>query len=220
MTCRARNDLGQGGDMFKLRVLISTCVLALIVIGMKQPAYAETLYTYNYTGGTFDTFSRGNVNSCPPECEITGSMTFSQLLPILTETIIFGTSYPFLVSLSFTDGVYTITQSNATSATFGITATGALIEGWAITVSDDNYFNAPFPEPGFNVSLTTDSADCTDSTVNSLGGSSGPCGTWSEPVVTNTTPLPAALPLFAGGLGALSLLGWRRKRKNGAATAA
>lgn len=28
-----------------------------------------------------------------------------------------------------------------------------------------------------------------------------------------TTPLPAALPLFAGGLGALGLLGWRRKRK-------
>jgi hypothetical protein len=29
----------------------------------------------------------------------------------------------------------------------------------------------------------------------------------------NETPLPAALPLFASGLGALSLLGWRRKRK-------
>jgi hypothetical protein len=28
-----------------------------------------------------------------------------------------------------------------------------------------------------------------------------------------TVPLPAALPLFATGLGALSLLGWRRKRK-------
>jgi hypothetical protein len=27
------------------------------------------------------------------------------------------------------------------------------------------------------------------------------------------TPLPAALPLFAGGLGALGLFGWRRKRK-------
>ena len=26
-------------------------------------------------------------------------------------------------------------------------------------------------------------------------------------------PLPAALPLFATGLGALGLLGWRRKRK-------
>ena len=31
--------------------------------------------------------------------------------------------------------------------------------------------------------------------------------------LTAATPLPAALPLFAGGLGALGLLGWRRKRK-------
>jgi hypothetical protein len=31
------------------------------------------------------------------------------------------------------------------------------------------------------------------------------------------TPLPAALPLFASGLGALGLLGWRRKRKMQAA---
>jgi endo-1,4-beta-xylanase len=30
---------------------------------------------------------------------------------------------------------------------------------------------------------------------------------------TSATPVPAALPLFATGLGALGLLGWRRKRK-------
>ena len=35
-----------------------------------------------------------------------------------------------------------------------------------------------------------------------------------------TTPLPATLPLFATGLGAMGLLGWRRKRKNAAALAA
>jgi hypothetical protein len=34
---------------------------------------------------------------------------------------------------------------------------------------------------------------------------------------TAVTPLPAALPLFATGLGALGLLGWRRKQKNAAA---
>jgi hypothetical protein len=28
-----------------------------------------------------------------------------------------------------------------------------------------------------------------------------------------TTPLPAALPLFASGLGALGIVSWRRKRK-------
>jgi len=40
------------------------------------------------------------------------------------------------------------------------------------------------------------------------------------PLPPAATPLPAALPLFATGLGALGLFGWRRKRKNGAATAA
>jgi hypothetical protein len=35
-------------------------------------------------------------------------------------------------------------------------------------------------------------------------------GVWS---LNATTPLPSALPLFASGLGALGLLGWRRKKK-------
>ena len=34
------------------------------------------------------------------------------------------------------------------------------------------------------------------------------------------TPLPAAAPLFAAGLGGLGLLGWRKKRKNAVLTAA
>jgi PEP-CTERM motif len=36
----------------------------------------------------------------------------------------------------------------------------------------------------------------------------------------SAVPLPAALPLFASGLGMLGLLGWRRKRKSAAAVAA
>ena len=36
----------------------------------------------------------------------------------------------------------------------------------------------------------------------------------------SSTPLPAALPLFATGLGAMGLLGWRRKRKAAAIAAA
>jgi hypothetical protein len=31
--------------------------------------------------------------------------------------------------------------------------------------------------------------------------------------VGQQTPIPAALPLFATGIGGLGLLGWRRKRK-------
>jgi hypothetical protein len=39
------------------------------------------------------------------------------------------------------------------------------------------------------------------------------------PACSAATPLPAALSLFATGLGALGLLGWRRKRKNAAIAA-
>jgi LPXTG-motif cell wall-anchored protein len=38
-------------------------------------------------------------------------------------------------------------------------------------------------------------------------------------VKDTSTPLLAALPLFVTGLGGLSLLGWRRKRKNATAIA-
>ena len=41
-----------------------------------------------------------------------------------------------------------------------------------------------------------------------------------DDITYTVTPLPAALPLFATGLGALGLLGWRRKRKNAAVIAA
>jgi hypothetical protein len=38
-------------------------------------------------------------------------------------------------------------------------------------------------------------------------------------VTLSPTPLPPALPLFASGLGALGLLGWRRKKKTQAVAA-
>jgi hypothetical protein len=46
--------------------------------------------------------------------------------------------------------------------------------------------------------------------INTPGESNG-VGLWTYSL--SATPLPAALPLFASGLGALGLLGWRRKRK-------
>jgi hypothetical protein len=52
--------------------------------------------------------------------------------------------------------------------------------------------------------------------------SCGPFGCTNNPAFTgeaSATPLPAALPLFATGLGALGLLGWRRKRKAAAVAA-
>jgi hypothetical protein len=62
--------------------------------------------------------------------------------------------------------------------------------------------NAPDPLSNFQ------NADGTYAVSNgSVGGAVDP------------TPLPAALPLFATGLGAMGMLGWRRKRKNAAIAA-
>jgi hypothetical protein len=55
-------------------------------------------------------------------------------------------------------------------------------------------------------------ADFQDSIISQSGATFTP--------LTGATPLPAALPLFATGLGAMGLFGWRRKRKNDAAVAA
>jgi hypothetical protein len=49
----------------------------------------------------------------------------------------------------------------------------------------------------------------------SLGGSGLAAGadSYTQSFTVSQTPLPAALPLFATGIGGLGLLGWRRKRK-------
>jgi hypothetical protein len=48
-----------------------------------------------------------------------------------------------------------------------------------------------------------------------LIGNSRPPSTFRlmSQLTVDATPLPAALPLFATGLGALGLLGWRRRSK-------
>ena len=55
-------------------------------------------------------------------------------------------------------------------------------------------------------------------------GTGGNCENGGAPlsggVEINSTPLPAAFPLFATGLGVMGLLGWRRKRRSFAAITA
>jgi hypothetical protein len=53
--------------------------------------------------------------------------------------------------------------------------------------------------------------DSFDFFYSSRTGNVGPISFDATPVPT--TPLPTTLPLFATGLGALGLLGWRRKRE-------
>ena len=107
------------------------------------------------------------------------------------------------VGSSATLGTYTIFAGNILADQSITLNTGATIEcGRAIALN-----------AAVTMDTNTISNDCTNVSGGFTNVSSGLNG-------INATPLPAALPLFATGLGAMGLLGWRRKRKNAAAIAA
>ena len=91
--------------MFSVRVLV---VFALFAIILATSTSAQTT-TYTYTGNAF-TIPTGTGLACPPICKLTGSFTVSQPL---------GPNYPADIevtplSFTFTDGLSTITNLNAT----------------------------------------------------------------------------------------------------------
>jgi hypothetical protein len=139
---------------------------------------------------------------------ITGSITGPNLLSISIASLYTANGQNATPPLFNTQtGVgYTYDNILLTSAPF-FTATGGLL--FTSNTGDSYEFYA---SNGLTYLSTTDFGGCPSTQACNPGVS----GTFA----LTATPLPAALPLFASGLGALGLLGWRRKRKNAAAFAA
>ena len=90
----------------------------------------------------------------------------------------------------------------ADTGTYAINATSGATEGSiVISILDNGLLGDSFTL----MWAMTCANDVIEGTVNLPPGENFP------------TPLPATFPLFAGGLGAMSLLGWRRKKRNGSA---
>ena len=144
---------------------------------------------------------------------------FIDIIPGFTPT-----SGPLGTTFTFT-GVVSVDTAQVGSTSLTITDRclfpGACvnISAWEmrLTASTPGFFNGL--ELGFN-SFTglTDSVLGDTLTVDwaggdLVGGRDSAVFTYDGGVSASPTPLPAALPLFATGLGALGLLGWRRKQK-------
>ena len=162
----------------------------------------------NTAGLTFDTST-----SDEPEMSPNGAALFiggvaleSQLVDLNTVTFTAGDP------TNFGSGILTV--ANSTTGTFvGIGGSVGQID------LATNYTS------GTSIS---DSATFDSETFATLGVTPGTYEwTWGDAsdqsytliIGTAATPLPAALPLFASGLGAMGLLGWRRKRKAAAIAA-
>jgi hypothetical protein len=88
-------------------------------------------------------------------------------------------------------------------------------------------FTDSFAAHGRQFSITFNGTDVANSTLGlaeaMYGGvltTKGLFGDGAPLTLGDPTPLPAAFPLFATGLGAVGLLGWRRKRKSVSTAAA
>ena len=146
---------------------------------------------------------------------VTGTVTTDGTLGVLTAANFL--SWDFTVSSSLLGVSYELTPANTTLARFeGITAIGvslfivppALMD---VESAGNQVIVTPVPPGGFAEILAVNTPEqVRDGQEIGLALSGVQLATGATSVVT---PLPAALPLFASGLGALGLLGWRRKRK-------
>jgi hypothetical protein len=208
--------------MFKLPILIVSCVLILT----GGAANANTLEYFNISGTFGEEFACIN-GGCGPITPFSG----------------LGVSGTFVLDVD--NGDYSVTlnvpgvpQYSGTGAVSGIglgnfyaASGGDLFEIW-IPPLFNSYANfieyTGGPIGGGHSPFDDGSTWAATPWTVTCNGPFGPTtcavalsdlvGTKSPEV--SGTPLPAALPLFATGLGGLGLFGWRRKRKNAAAIAA
>lgn len=207
--------------MFKRRILSSAAMAGLICIS--APASASTVDVLNIISSS--TIGSG----------ILGTVTLTQngANEVDVAVALIGASFvdtggphnAFTFNLDLLTP-YTIAITSPTGNIFSVGSTGSNTPFGSFT----NVINCPGCGPGgsnanagpLNFMVTDLSGiSISDFTKNSGGfyfaadviGPNGGTGAIAA------APLPAALPLFASGLGALGLFGWWRKRKNAAAGA-
>jgi hypothetical protein len=191
--------------------LAIVCAAALSAMGAAS-AHADTIYTYTGTDFTTVTGTYTTSDSVSGMIDLAAPLGDNAPLGLVTP-----------VSFSFSDGVQTITNTTPlyTSSILLSTNGSGVPTRWVIDLSFTSTFTGIIADSlccstyGSPVLSFTDIGYIAS---DDYGLTQSTAGTWN--VTTSGTPLPAALPLFAGGLGAMGLLGWRRKRKNGAPLAA
>jgi hypothetical protein len=116
--------------------------------------------------------------------------------------------------IGVSSGIQNVIYGTAATAPDALRYASIFATSTLVVFNDSGSHNAIFTTAG------TYTFDFAWQNIATSGGSHQETWLLVETQSLGATPLPSALPLFASGLGALGLLGWRRKRKNAARAAA
>lgn len=185
-----------------VRVAVYVLVILTVSVGAPTSACAVTLsYDYSGTGSlSFQSDATLNIGgNCVSPCVISALMIISGNGPAPSATSGWAT-------MAFA----TITDNLGDDLKLGVNAGDV---GTNNNLDGGVFFPAVLPS----------TLDVSTSSLASIFGGPGSVDysiDISLPAGAYVTPLPASLPLFAGGLVALGLLGWHRKRKGAALSCA
>ncbi len=203
-------------------IFFSAAILCLLFVAVASPAKATIVdgsfngTIYSYDGSTvsipiYGTFSYDTTSFVPVPCATYCSIfnPVSESAIAITETSSIGTlsfASPgigmFLETFQINFGAHAGSSPNYTELDSAFQSNVFTLGSMPISFSGNFVPYQGSSETYFN------NGEMYDFYISQI-----------EAAPVNTTPLPAALPLFATGLAALGLLGWRRKRKNALAAA-
>jgi hypothetical protein len=164
--------------------------ITITAAGFTSNTFGTATHLYGKNGGG-DENGLGLHNDPSGDNEITGSNIIRIQIPTN------------LSSLSFQMG------STTAGETWSVYGSTAPTTGYSLLLSGTNELTTH--------ALLSLCPTCVDFYFKDTGGGWGSNVLLHSLTAVSAVPLPAALPLFATGLGALGLLGWRRKRKAQAA---
>jgi hypothetical protein len=188
-------------------------LLAIMAVSFSiQPALATT-YILNDVSGT--TSLTGFIKTDGT----TGVLSNVNIVDWDLNMAVGATTFELTGPISGNNSTSNIAGPVVTATSFGLFFNFSGLGNWPLFSSD---LNPPagflcfqpaiigcLPAPNSSIALMIEVGD------NLFVSGSIP-GTGNVEIGVAETPIPAALPLFTTGLGALALMGWRRKRKSAA----
>ena len=201
--------------------IITHAALAAIVIMASSVLGTGGAYsaTYVYTGNPFTTVFLGGGQGGGGTYTTSDFVTLNVILSApLPDNMAFADVTSQIMSLTASDGVQSIPFNLGINDVLKLGTSSGEITSWAFSVNNlalllttPNVGNT-----GINYSVISSNNSVSGTFDQGMldfgfGINQDQAGSWTSQV--SQTPLPAALPLFATGLGAFGLFGWWRKRK-------